>query len=66
VGDTAKGFETANVTALPMTVRPTDAAREAEVELQVLLTKGESVKGNAKEGMLGNYFLRKIRLRVVD
>jgi hypothetical protein len=66
VGDTAKGFETANVTALPMTVRPTDAAREAEVELQVMLTKGEAVKGKAKEGMLGNYFLRKIRLRVVD
>jgi len=66
VGDAAKGFEQANVTALPMTVRPTDAAREADLELQVMLTKGESVKGNAKGGMLGNYFLRTVRLRVVD
>jgi hypothetical protein len=66
VGDTMKGFEKANVTALPMTVRPTDAAREADLELQVMLTKGEAVKGNAKEGMLGNYFLRTVRLRVVD
>ncbi|MBI3920870.1 MAG: hypothetical protein HY318_05570 [Armatimonadetes bacterium] len=66
VGDAAKGFEKANVTALPLAVRPTDAARDAELDLQVMLTKGESVKGNAKEGMLGNYFVRTVRLRVTD
>jgi hypothetical protein len=31
-----------------------------------MLTRGESVKGKAKEGMKGNYFERIIRLKVLD
>ena len=34
-------------------------------ELQVMLTKGESVKGNAQKGMLGSYFEKKVILKVI-
>lgn len=66
VGDAPKGFEGAKVTALPMTLRPGDDARDAELELQVMLTSGEAVKGSATDGMLGNYFERRVRLRVIE
>jgi len=46
--------------------RPTDAAQEAELALQVMLTKGESVKAKPKEGMIGSYFERKVKLKVTD
>jgi len=66
VGDTVKGYEGAAVTALPMTIRPSDDARDATLQLQVMLTRGESVKGKPTEGMLGNYFERTVRLKVLD
>ena len=66
VGDSLEGFDGAHLTVLPMTIRPGDAARNAELELQVLLTSGESVKGKAKEGLLSTYLLRKVTLTVVD
>jgi hypothetical protein len=66
VGDASKTYTGAQVTVLPMTVRPGDDAQDAEIELQFMLTKGESVKGKPKEGMLGNYFVRKVRLTVVN
>ena len=66
VGDTLEHYEGAALTVLPMTIRPTDAARDAELALQVMLTKGESVKGKPKEGMLGSYLERKIRLKVIE
>lgn len=66
VGDTIAQFAGAKVTVLPMTIRPTDAARDAELELQVMLTRGESVKNKVKEGMEGNYFVRKVLLRVKE
>lgn len=66
VGDKLDQYDGALLTVLPMTIRPTDAARDAELELQVMLTRGESVKGNPKEGMLGNYLERKLRLKVVE
>ena len=43
-----------------------DDAQDAELKLQVMLTKGESVKGKAKEGMMGNYFERLVRLKVLE
>jgi hypothetical protein len=49
-----------------MSIRPSDAAQDAELTLQVMLTKGESVKGQPKEGMVGSYFERKVKLKVVD
>jgi len=64
IGDKLKGFENAEITALPMTVQPLYNANDGELMLQVMITKGESVKGNAKIGMLGNYFERKLILKV--
>lgn len=66
VGDKLEGYEKFNLTVLPMTIRPTDAAREARVTLQLMLTLGEAVKGNGKEGMIGNYFERMVTLKVID
>lgn len=66
VGDKLEGFERTKITALPMSIRAGDDAQDAELQLQVMLTKGESVKGKAKEGMRGNYFERLVRLKVVE
>lgn len=66
VGDNLEGYEDCSLTVLPMTIRPLDAARDAQLILQGMLTRGESVKGKAKEGMVGNYFERKVMLRVLD
>jgi hypothetical protein len=49
-----------------MSIRPGDDAYDAEIQLQVMLTKGESVKGRAKDGMKGNYFERIVRLKVME
>lgn len=64
VGDELEGYGEARITALPMSLRPGDDAQDAELSLQVMLTKGESVKGKADEGMVGNYFERTVRLSV--
>jgi len=64
VGDSHARYPEACITVLPMTVRPGDDAQDAELELQVMLTKGESVKGTAKKGLTSNYFERKVRLIV--
>ncbi len=66
VGDKLGGFNGAKITVLPMSVRPGDDAQDTELTLQVMLTKGESVKGKAKEGMKGNYFERVVRLKVLE
>ncbi len=66
VGDKLELYEGATLTVLPMTIRPTDAAQDAELTLQVMLTKGESVKGKPKEGMIASYFERKVKLKVSD
>lgn len=66
VGDKLELYESATLSVLPMTIRPTDAARDAELTLQVMLTQGESVKGKPKEGMIGSYFERKVKLKVTD
>jgi hypothetical protein len=66
IGDKLEGFGGAKITALPMSVLPGDDAKDAGLQLQVMLTKGESVKGKAKEGMKGNYYERKVLLQVVN
>ena len=66
VGDKLEGYEDAQLTVLPMTVRPTDAARDAELELQVMLTAGEAVKGSANQGLVSNLAVRKVSLKVLD
>jgi hypothetical protein len=64
VGDKLPGYEDAAITSLPMTIQPLTNAKNAELQLQVMLTKGESVKGKAQEGMIGNYYERKVILTV--
>jgi hypothetical protein len=64
VGDNLPGYENANITSLPMIIQPMSNAINAELQLQIMLTKGESIKGNAQEGMLGNYFERKVFLKI--
>ena len=66
VGDKLEGYEGANITALQFTLRPSDEAKDAELSWQVMLTKGESVKGKAREGMIGNYYEKKVVLKVQD
>ena len=66
VGDNLDGYDGFNLTVLPMTVRPLDAARDAQVTLQLMLTRGESVKGKGKEGMIGTYFERIVKIKVLD
>ncbi|MEO7988619.1 MAG: hypothetical protein ABI663_03705 [Chryseolinea sp.] len=64
VGDKLPGYEYADITSLPMIIQPMSNAKDTELQLQIMLTKGESVKGNAHEGMLGNYFERKVFLKI--
>lgn len=66
VGDKLEGYGGAKITVLPMSIRPGDDAQDAELMLQVMLTKGESVKGKAKEGMVGNYFEKIVHLKVLE
>lgn len=66
VGDTLETYPAAHLTVLPMTIRPGDAARDTELELQVMLTVGEAVKGKAQEGLVSNIFVRKVALKVLD
>ena len=65
VGDKSESYPDAHVTVLPMTIRPDDSAADGSVTLQIMLTKGESVKGKPKEGMQGSYFERILHLKVV-
>jgi hypothetical protein len=65
VGDAVELYPGAHATALPMTLRAgDDAPAETRLELQVMLTRGESVKAKPAEGMEGNYFRRTVTLRV--
>ena len=66
IGDNLDIYKGSNITVLPMSIRPTDAAINADLTLQVMLTKGESVKGKPKEGMIGNYFERIVKFKVLD
>ncbi|MEW5901199.1 MAG: hypothetical protein AB1715_07040 [Acidobacteriota bacterium] len=66
VGDNLPGFEGAKISVLPMTLQPLDDAKDAKLQLQVMLTKGESIKGEAKKGMLGNYWDRIVELKIIE
>jgi len=66
VGDDVPEYPGAAVTALPMRVRPGDSAQDCELELQVMLTSGESTKGNPNDWLKGNYLFRKLFLDVLD
>jgi hypothetical protein len=66
VGDEIDVYPGAHITVLPMTIRPMDAARNADLELQVMLSQGESLKGRPKEGLVSSYFVRKVKLQVLE
>lgn len=66
VGDRIDAYPDAHLTVLPFTIRPTDAARDGVLTLQIMLTKGESVKGKPREGIVGSYFERAVYLKVKD
>jgi len=66
VGDNLNIYKGSDITILPMSIRPTDTAINANLTLQVMLTKGESVKGKPKEGMIGNYYKRNVKFKVLD
>jgi len=66
MGDHLDLYKGSDITVLPMSIRPTDAAINADLTLQVMLTKGESVKGKPKEGTIGNYFKRIVKFKVLD
>ncbi len=66
LGDAVAEYPGAAVTALPMTVRPGDAARDAELELQIMLTSGGPGKGNPDNWLRANFVARKLILKVVD
>ena len=66
VGDPWSDSADGDYTVLPMSVRPTDAAQDAQIVLQVMLTRGKSVKGEPKEGLIANYFERKVILKIVE
>jgi hypothetical protein len=64
VGDKLQGYEDAIITSLPMTIQPLSNAKDAVIQLQIMLTRGESVKGKAQEGLTGNYFEKQVVLKV--
>ena len=66
VGDKIDAYEGSHLTVLPMTIRPGDAARNSELELQIMLTSGASIKGSASKGLISNYVMRKVYLQVSD
>ncbi len=65
-GDKLDAYPGVHGTILPMTIRPTDAAGDATVTLQMMLTSGETVKGDPQRGMKGSYFERTLYLKVEE
>jgi hypothetical protein len=49
-----------------MTVRPGDTAQNADLDLQVMLTAGESAKGDPNSWLKSNYYASEVQLRVID
>jgi hypothetical protein len=66
VGDKSALYPDAAIATAPLTIRPLESAKDADISLQVLMTAGEAVKNKPKEGLQSNYFIRTVRLRVVD
>ncbi len=64
VGDTFSKFKGAHISVSSMTIRPTNEAEDTELKLEVMLTRGESVKGKPKKGLISSYFKKKVYLKV--
>ena len=64
VGDKSDLYPNDDITVLPMTLLPGKTAVDGRVLLQAMLTRGDAIKGKAKEGMIGSYFQRTLVLKV--
>lgn len=64
VGDSLPSYPGANITALSMLIKAHENAKDSQLQLQVMLTKGDAVKGKPKEGTIGSYFERTVFLKV--
>jgi hypothetical protein len=65
-GDKVENFGNSTITSLPMTIRPLSTAKDENIMLQVMLTKGEAEKGNPNNTLKGNYFAKTVRLKIID
>ncbi len=66
VGDKLDNYGGATITSQPMTIRPTSTAKNGELQLQVMLTKGITLKDDPYQGIIGNYFEKKVKLQVIE
>lgn len=65
-GDKVDNFANSTITSLPMTIRALSTAKDENIMLQVMLTKGEAEKGNPNNTLKGNYFEKSVRLKIID
>lgn len=65
-GDKVENFANSTITSLPMTIRPLSTAKDENIMLQVMLTKGEAEKGNPNNTLKGNYFEKTVRLKITE
>lgn len=65
-GDKIENYTNSTLTSLPMTIRPLTTAKDENIMLQVLLSKGNAEKNNAKNSLMSNYFERVVRLKIQE
>lgn len=65
-GDKVDNFANSTLTSLPMTIRALSTAKDENIMLQVMLTKGEAEKGNPNNTLKGNYFEKSVRLKIIE
>ena len=64
VGDKLNVYPGATLTVTPMTVRPTDSAKNGSITWMLGLTKGDPPKGKPDRVMIGNYYEHTVKLVV--
>lgn len=65
-GDKVFNFANSTITSLPMTIRALSTAKDENIMLQVMLTKGEAEKGNPNNTLKGNYFEKSVKLKIIE
>ena len=66
IGDKVDNFANSTITSLPMTIRALSTAKDENIMLQVMLTKGEAEKGNPNNTLKGNYFEKSVKLKIIE
>ncbi len=64
VGDKLDRYPGATLTVTSMTIRPTDKAEDGILTWMLGLTVGDPPKGKPTEGMLGNFYEYRLKLRI--